>query len=868
MRSLVAPLLFALCASPALAQDPPAPAAAATATTPQHPAVRAIRLDRPINVDGLLNEDVWKNGNAITSFSQRDPDQGQAPRQRTEVRLAYDDDAFYVGAKMYDTAPDSVVARLVRRDDDGGADAFSIMLDPYRDKRTGYFFQVSAAGVLADGVLMNDGWDDWSWDGVWLARAQRDQEGWTAEMRIPFSQMRFNANQMVWGINLQRSISRTNELDALVYTPRGQSGYVSRFPELHGLDGLKPSRNIEVTPYVTNKTEHLRFDGGSLSQYDAGDPFHGDWKAKPAIGGDLRTSLGSKLTLNATINPDFGQVEIDPAVVNLSDVESFFDEKRPFFTEGVSVFRCGNNGANDYWGFNWPEPIFFYSRRIGRAPQGGTPSADYEDRPVATHILGAAKLTGQVAPGWNVGTVQALTNREEATLRMSGNESRFGVEPMSYYGVYRFMHEMNDRRQGIGLMSMTTARFFDGDTDPLRDQVNDRSIVAAMDGWTFLDKKRTWVISGYATASQIHGTKARMTDLQSGFPHYYQRPDRPDLGIDANATSLTGWGSRWWINKQQGKLLFNSALGALSPGFNNNDLGFQFGGDVINNHIGVGWQWEEPKSWRQYANVLAALANTWDFGGNSTLKGLYIGGRIEGRNRWSYQANTFQFAPAFNARKTRGGPLMATKAGANYNLYFDTNGRKPWFWYASYNPNFNQDGTWTQNGEIGMTWRPIPNLSFSGGPNCLRSHVDAQFWDNAGTLATGSRFAQLEQTQLSMSMRADYSATPNLSFQVYLQPLVSTLDFHDVKELARSRSYDFVPVAAGTVYGSTFGSLRGNAVVRWEYLPGSTAFFVWTQERAAEDGVNEFDVDHSYRVMSKAPANNVFLIKLAHHFNM
>jgi hypothetical protein len=871
-------LLIGALASPAFAQDPPAASPAAAAA---HPPVRAVRTDRPINVDGLLNEDIWRNEHAITSFTQRDPDQGQPPRQRTEARVVYDDDAVYIGARMYDTAPDSVVARLVRRDDDGGADAFSVMLDPYRDKRTGYFFQVSAAGVLADGVLMNDGWDDWSWDGVWMGRAQRDAQGWTCEMRIPFSQMRFTAsNQMVWGINLQRSVSRTSELDALTYTPRGQSGYVSRFAELHGLDGLKPARNIEVTPYATNKTENLRFDGGSLSQYSADDPFHGDWKLSPAVGGDLRMSVGSRLTLNATVNPDFGQVEIDPAVVNLSDVESFFEEKRPFFTEGVSVFRCGNNGANDYWGFNWPEPIFFYSRRIGRAPQGGTPDdADFIDRPVGTHILGAAKLTGQAAPGWNIGTVQALTNREEATLHTLGNESRFGVEPMSYYGVYRFMHERNERRQGIGLMTMTTARFFDGGSDPLRDQVNDRSVVAAMDGWTFLDTKRTWVVSGYATASQIHGTSQRIENVQTGFPHYYQRPDRPDLGVDPSATSLTGWGSRWWLNKQQGRLLFNAALGALSQGYNNNDLGFQFGGDIINNHVGVGWQWEEPKSWRQYANVLAALANTWDFGGNSTLKGLYVGGRIEGRNRWSYEANTFQFAPAFSARKTRGGPLMATKTGANYHLYFDTNGRNPWFWWASYNPSFNQDGTATQQVSQGITWRPVPNLGISGGPEYLRSHIDAQFIRNTSpTLGmTGSQFSQLEQTQLSMSLRADYSVTPNLSFQVYVQPLLSTLRFHDLKELARSRTYDLVAVSDPLVgsgvpltraISGTFGSLRGNAVVRWEYLPGSTAYFVWTQERAAEDGENLFDFDHSYRVMSKAPANNVFLVKVAHHFDL
>jgi len=867
MRPLLRALICCAIAVPAFAQSPPPEPA--TAPVPAHPPVRAVRTERPINVDGLLNEDVWKHEHAITSFTQRDPDQGLSPRQPSEVRIVYDDDAIYIGALLHDSAPDSVVARLARRDNDPGSDAFTVMFDPYRDKRTGYFFTVSAAGVLVDGVMMNDGWDDWSWDGVWMARAHRNQQGWSCEMRIPFSQMRFNAGQqMVWGVNLQRSISRYNELDALVYTPRGQSGFVSRFPELHGLDGLKPGRHVEVTPYATNKSEYLRYDGGSLALYDADDPFHGEWKVKPAAGADLRMSVSSKLTLNATVNPDFGQVEIDPAVVNLSDVETFFNEKRPFFTEGTSVFRCGNNGANDYWGFNWPEPVFFYSRRIGRAPQGGTPSAEFTDRPLGTHILGAAKLTGQAAPGWNIGTVQALTSREEARLRTGGTETRFGVEPMSYYGVYRFMHEMNDRRQGIGVMTMTTARFFDGDSDPLRSQVNDRALVTAVDGWTFLDKERTWVISGYATGSHVHGSTARMASLQGGFPHYYQRPDRPDLGLDPNRSSLAGWGTRWWLNKQQGRLLLNTAVGALSPGFSNNDLGFQFGGDVVNTHFGIGWQWEQPNTWRQYANVLAALANTWDFGGNSTLKGLYVGGRVEGRNRYSYEANTFLFAPAFSARKTRGGPLMSTKEGGNLNLYFDTNGRKPWFWWVSYNPNWNADGSWTQSVSNGVTWRPMPNLSLSGGPEVSRNHTDSQFWDNAGTLATGSRFTELEQTQLSMNLRADYSVTPNVSVQVYVQPLVSTLRFHELKELARSRSYEFVPVAAGDQFAGTFGSLRGNAVVRWEYAPGSSAYFVWTQERADENDQGMFDFDRSFRVISRAPTNNVFLVKVAHHFSL
>ena len=854
MRPLSILVLLAAFATPAFADLPP---------------VRAVRTDRPVNVDGLLDEEIWKNDQAVTNFTQSDPDQGVPPRQRSEVRLAYDDDALYVGARLFDSAPDSVVARLSRRDNDAACDGFMLLLDPFHDKRTGYYFQVSAAGTLMDGVLLNDGWDDSSWDGVWQGRAHRDAQGWSCEMRIPFSQLRFRAgNQMVWGVNFQRSISRYSEQDAVVYTPRGQSGYVSRFPELHGLDGLKTGRHVEITPYATNKTEHLRFNGSNLSRYGSDDPFHGDWRVKPAVGGDLRTSLGSRLTLNATVNPDFGQVEIDPAVVNLSDVESFFDEKRPFFTEGVSVFRCGNNGADSYSNFNWPEPIFFYSRRIGRGPQGDTPSADYVDNPTATHILGAAKITGQAAPGWNVGTVQALTGREQATLRTAGVESRYGVEPMSWYGVFRGMHEMNDRRQGLGLMTMTSARFFDGRNDPLRDEVNKGSVVAAMDAWTFLDKKRTWVISGYATGSRVEGSTARITDLQRRFPHYYQRPDRPDLGLDPAATSLTGWGTRWWLNKQQGRLMFNAGLGAISPGFDNNDLGFLFGGDVINTHILTGWQWNEPKGWRQYANIMGAVCSGWDFGGNSTFKGAWLNGNIEQRNHWSWNASTFMSGQQFNPRKTRGGPLMLSKPSQSFSVYFDTNGRKPWFWSINANPSYGADGSWEQQVNPSIQWRPMPNLGLSGGPDLYRGHTDSQFWDNDGTLATGSRFTQLERTQLSMNLRADYAATPNVSFQLFVQPLLSTLRFHDLKELARGRSYEFVPVASGNVFSQTFGSLRGNAVLRWEYLPGSSAYFVWTQERADADGADTFELNRSFRVISRAPANNVFLVKVAHHFDI
>jgi hypothetical protein len=265
---------------------------------------------------------------------------------------------------------------------------------------------------------------------------------------------------------------------------------------------------------------------------------------------------------------------------------------------------------------------------------------------------------------------------------------------------------------------------------------------------------------------------------------------------------------------------------------------------------------------------MGAVTSGWDFGGNNTLKGAWLNGNIEQRNHWSWNASTFVNGQAFSSRKTRGGPVMISKSNESLSFYFDTDGSKPWFWSISANPSWGADGSWSQEVNPTFQWRPKSNLGISGGPDLYSGHTDSQWWDNSGTLATGSRFTELEQTQISMNLRADYAATPNVSVQVYLQPLVTTLRYHELKELARGRSYDFIPVSSGTVYGQTFGSLRGNAVVRWEYLPGSSAYFVWTQERADADPAEEFDMNHSYKVVTTAPANNVFLIKVAHHFDL
>src|SRR5687768_2416656 len=325
------------------------------ATAPKQ--IRAVRLAQPLAIDAELNEAIWQTAQRVTQFVQRDPTEGAVPSESTVVYIAYDDAALYVAARLYDRRPDSIVARLGRRDVGTSSDRFTFFVDSYHDKRSGFFFGVNAAGALSDGVLYNDDWDDNSWDGVWEARARIDQQGWVVEMRIPYSQLRFNrSDAYTFGVNFRREIARRNETDYYVLRPKDASGFVSRFAELVGIERVSPPRRLEVLPYVTTQA--------GFTQHQPGDPFNDGSTYRPTGGVDLRAGLGSNLTLNATINPDFGQVEVDPAVVNLSDVETFFGEKRPFFIEGASIFDFGFGGASNYWGFNWSGPDMLHTRRM------------------------------------------------------------------------------------------------------------------------------------------------------------------------------------------------------------------------------------------------------------------------------------------------------------------------------------------------------------------------------------------------------------------------------------------------------------------------------------------------------------------------
>ncbi len=803
---------------------------------------------------------MWRSAERVTGFLQRDPKEGEAASESTVVYIAYDDAALYIAARLYDAHPDSIVARLARRDEGTSSDRFTVYIDPYHDKRSGFYFGVTAAGTLHDGTLLNDDWDDDSWDGVWEGKVSRDSLGWIAEMRIPYSQLRFvKQTQYVWGINFRRDIARRNEYDFIVYTPKNGSGFVSRFPDLVGIERIEPPRRLEVMPYVTTRA--------AFTPHAAGDPFNDGSQLTPGVGADARIGLGSNLTLNATVNPDFGQV-----VVNLSDVETFFSEKRPFFVDGSSIFDFGNGGARNSWSFNWPRPSFFYSRRIGRSLGVDAPAGGFADGPDGAHILGAVKLTGKVAGSWNVGGLTAVTARERATLVDSlNNRWSQEIEPLTGYGVYRAQKEFHKGRQGLGFISTVAARSFD---DPgLRDARNSSSLLFGADGWTFLDSSKTWVTTGWISASRIAGSRARMTAVQQNSTHYFQQPDAGNIAVDTAATSLDGMSGRVTLNKQRGNTFVNSAFGFISPGFDVNDLGFLSRTGIVNMHLGGGRTWTKPGKVFRYAEAGGAVFRNYDWDGNINWSGIFQFGYAQFLNYYAINWNVAYNPWTVNNRRTRGGPLTLTPPGYQIGIDANTDSRKTFTVGAGAGTYYRsrRDVEWWSY--LNVQYRPAANVSVTVGPNLSYARNPLQYVDaipdTAATATFGTQyvFARLRQTELSAGIRMNWTYSPTLSLQLYAQPLISAGKYDGFKQLARPRSNDYTAAAAPSNPDFNFKSLRGNAVLRWEYLPGSTLFFVWTQSRSDFEDVGDFQFGRSMGKMLRAPAENIFMVKATYWWN-
>jgi hypothetical protein len=869
--------------------------------------IEAVRITSLITIDGILSEQDWmRTSNA--NFTQREPNENSSPSEKTEVWVSYDNEALYVAARLHDSSPDSITTRIGRRDADLNSDWFYFSVDSYNDKRTGFYFGINPSNSIGDGIIYNDSWTDDSWDGVWDAASHIDERGWSVEMKIPYSQLRFpEQTEYVWGINFLRRIERYKEEDFFVATPKNEEVGVSKYAELVGIKNILPPTKLEVLPYIVGSTT-------TTNQFSHGDPFNDGNTQAGNIGADVKFGIGNNLTFNATINPDFGQVEVDPAVVNLSQFEVFFKEKRPFFIEGSTFFDFGRGGANNNWGLNWGNPDFFYSRRIGRSPKSWPVhdpyGENYVDMPSNTTILGAAKLTGKIADNWSLGVVSTATEREYAAVRDKNTMKEYDdvVEPFASYNILRTKREFEDGKFAVGLIATSVLR--DLNEQYLLDDYNKRAFSFGLDGWATMDEKKEWVLTGWTATSRVEGTTKRMTDMQYSPLRYYQRPDANHLEVNTNATSLSGSAGRFALNKQKGNWTFNSAVGFISPGFETNDLGFQSRADVINMHIVSGYQWYESDGIFRRKGFNAATFRNYDFDGVRGGEGYFIFYNAQTLGFWHLNGNLMMQAASFDNRQTRGGPLFKTTNFYGGNIWLSTDSRKEIVLGLGTFAGRSESGGWRVSVDSEIEWKPSSNISLRFTPGLTRDITMAQWipeWyfevnnpvpDTLASNTYGNRyvFGKLDQTEFSSSIRMDYTFTPKLTLQLYIQPLISVGSYNKFKELKKPSTYTFNnygensstisysavsdeytvdPDGAGSAEPFKFSnpnfnykSLRGNAVLRWEFLPGSTMYIVWTRGNENYDDAGDFSFGRDLKnLLGKPNYENVFLVKFSYWWN-
>jgi hypothetical protein len=852
------------------------------------PRIRAARVHDALTIDGRLDEAAWSRAEPATAFTQTDPSEGSAATEPTAVRVLIGDDALYIGARLYDREPGRVKAALARRDDDVEADEFDVYLDTFHDHLSGVRFRVTPGGAILDGILGSSAQgsdEDDSWDPVWDSATQVDSLGWTAELRIPLSQLRYNSTpDGTWGIQLYRKILRKGEEDWFAFVPKSEVGGVSRYGHLVGLGALHAQRRLEIAPYV--------LASATWAPAAAGDPFRSGHDYRGSAGLDLKYGLTSDLTLNATVNPDFGQVEVDPAVVNLSAFETFFPEKRPFFVEGADVFRFGGIRASNSYDF----PEFFFSRRIGRQPQRSVAGdgVSFLDAPTETSIRTAAKLSGRTRSGWSLGVLDAVTAGEEARyLDAAGARVTTPVEPWSNYLVARARKDLRDGNSTVGLIATAVNR--DQGSRELMSLLRGSAYLVGAD-FTNSWANRAWSLDGSIGLSAVRGTPDAIALTQRSSARYYQRPDATSFRFDPARTSLTGYAWQLALGKNSGRhWLGGLVYQEIGAAFEANDLGFQSNAD--RRAISTALEYQETRPGRLFRNyvVFPFTNHAWNFDGDRVFGsfGLILGAQL--RNFWDVQLRGDYAPPTDDDRLTRGGPVARQPASGDVRLTLGSDTRKT----ARLDLDLTQSWTAARehqtNVELTLGMRPSPALHLSLGPALTRNHTLSQFVttipDPAATATFGARyvFATLDQTEVSMVTRLDWTFAPTLTLQLFLQPLISAGDFGGLKELAAPRTYEFAvygrdkgaatTTAAGTrvdpgdggtsftvpEQNFTIRSLRANAVLRWEWRPGSTLFLVWQQNRDTDAALGNLRLGRDLDALfSGGDSRNVVAVKASY----
>ena len=871
-------VLLILLSAAVRAQDSDATDAETQHVTPATGEIRkqatAMRVEGGvIQLDGRLDESAWERADPITDFIQKEPDEGTPPTEPMEVRFLYDGSALYVGARMYSADPSSIQAPLGRRDEIGvQAEHVFVSLDTFLDRRTAYTFGVSASGVRLDRYHRSDSeFDaDREFDPVWEARSRIDELGWTAELWIPFTQLRFsNRQEQVWGLNVRRFIPTLEEQDYWVLVPRTERAWASRFGDLRGIRDIAVTRRIELVPYVA---------GSSLtdSGRDPDNPFVQAVNLAGRAGLDFKMGLGPNLTLDAAVNPDFGQVEADPAEVNLTEFETRFSERRSFFREGTQLLNVG--------------PNFLYTRRIGARPSGDA-SGDYVDYPNENTILGAAKITGRLDSGTSIGLLAAVTDEENARISDAGlpDVARTRVAPQSTFGIATVQQEFGE------LGSTTSAGFgfvhrgLEAD-DPLAAELV-RNYLSASSETNIRLKGGEYEIGASGVGMFMTGDAAAIEDVQRSSVSYFQRPDRADGRIvDPARTSLSGGAVSASVSRVNGRhWLFDVNTKFESAGFNTNSLGLMTRADGIEPSVTIRYRETQPgRIFRRYQFALNKR-DEWNWSGNHYSGSIRPSVDLTWNNFWTTNLDVSFDERGSNTTMARGGPRVGTPRGWDAAASLGNSRTAQTRWWGRVTLGSDEHGGGRREFRVSLSARPSPRWELSIQPfyqhlTSSQQYVTALDDGPAETFGRRYIFSFIERSTLSAELRTTFTLKPDMTLDVYAEPFAASGRFYDYGELVGSAARDRLTYGtAGTTIvtqtdgsrlvtagGSSFTldnddfnirSFRSNVVLRWEWTPGSTLFVVWQQDRRRSEAFGATVGPGDLFGSVSAPGSNVFLIK-------
>jgi len=843
-------------------------------------------------IDGTVTEDCWDKVLWASEFTEYQPEDGTKPTRETAFKIIYDQRYVYVAFRCFDPEPEKIVRRMSRRDGFAG-DWVEINFDSYFDKRTAFSFTISASGVKSDEFISSDGnnWDS-NWNPIWHGKTSIDSLGWTAEIRIPLTQLRYgNKDEHIWGIQVTRRDFRADERSTWQYIPRNTNGWVSKFGQLAGISGIKPQKQVEIQPYVIASAEKF--------QKIEGNPFADGSDSKIDVGLDGKIGITSDLTLDFTINPDFGQVEADPSSLTLDGFQIFFDERRPFFVENNNLFdfritqaQAGGPFGNDQ---------LFYSRRIGAAPMGSISAGDdeYVNIPDVTSILGAAKFSGKTKNGTALGIMESVTGEEKGMIRFGGDERSEMVEPLTNWFIGYVSQDFKQGKSSLGGMFTAVNRRLEGSV--LEDQFHKNAYTGGLD-YRYTWKERQWVLTANMIFSRVAGSAAAIENTQRSFTHYFQRPDAGHLLVDSTRTDLSGIGGNVSIANYGGddNLSFQTGVSFRSPGLELNDAGFLNSSDQINHYFWGGYRFPDAFSIFRSFRINYNHWSRWDFDGENLYQALNTNAHAGFTNFWSAGTGLTLELKDISNRALFGGPLMRQTPGFASWFYINSDSRK------KFTAHFNGFGFHPWQKHKGAIKVESYRFSLQYQPtNAVRISVTPRFFRQNRAIQNVSSTDFMEETRyitgrviqrtFSTSFRLSVNLSPNLTVQYWGQPFISKGNYSEfnhitdpLAKLYQDRYHLFGTEEIrwddddGTYLidedgdGVTdydfsnpdfsFIQFRSNMVLRWEYQAGSELFLVWSQSGTTSDDP-QAELIHSLRnnIFGEDP-HNIFLLKLTYRF--